>query len=210
MAYIYKITNDINGKAYIGKTLSSIQQRWREHRDDRTKRKTEHRPLYTAMNKYGVEHFHIEEIEECSADKANEREKYWITFYDTYHNGYNATFGGDGKPYVDNKVIISLWNQGKNIKEIHDITGYDGSTIKIYLDEYGVTSEQRKERGKDWNRKPVAMLDKNTGEILKTFSTTQETEKFLQKAGSRRHVAEVCKGKRETAYGYKWKYLSDL
>ena len=59
MAYIYKITNDINGKIYIGKTYNSIEKRFKEHCKDRLKRKCEQRPLYSAMNKYGIEHFYI-------------------------------------------------------------------------------------------------------------------------------------------------------
>ena len=54
------------------------------------------------------------------------------------------------------------------------------------------------------------MLDRNTDEVLKVFDMITDTETFLQKPGSRRHVYEVCNGKRKTAYGYKWKYLKDL
>ena len=60
MPYIYKITNDINNKVYIGKTLSTIDKRWKEHQRDSQKRRCEQRPLYSAIRKYGIEHFHIE------------------------------------------------------------------------------------------------------------------------------------------------------
>jgi hypothetical protein len=53
------------------------------------------------MKKYGKEHFFIELIEECPIEKLNEREQYWIAKKDTYHNGYNATIGGDGKRLID-------------------------------------------------------------------------------------------------------------
>ena len=53
------------------------------------------------MNKYGIEHFHIEEIEECDDNIVNEREVYWIKFYNSYHNGYNATYGGEGRREYD-------------------------------------------------------------------------------------------------------------
>ena len=66
MAFIYKITNDINAKVYIGKTLGRIKKRWKEHLKDCKRRKNENRPLYTAMRKYGTEHFKITLIEECS------------------------------------------------------------------------------------------------------------------------------------------------
>ena len=51
------------------------------------------------MNKYGIEHFHIELIEET--DNPEEREIYWIEKLGSFKNGYNATLGGDGKKYLD-------------------------------------------------------------------------------------------------------------
>lgn len=205
MAYIYKITNDINDKVYIGKTYNTIEERWKEHCKDSKKERDKKRPLYNAMNKYGIENFHIKLIEETN--NPEEREKYWIEYYGSFKYGYNATTGGDGRPYVDIDLIIKLWNEGKNNKEIQQITGYDGKTIRNHLKNNGITEEERKQRGKEWQIKSVAMLDKESEEILKVFSTTSETETFLKKPGSRRHVAEVCKGKRKTAYGYKWKYI---
>lgn len=68
MSYIYKITNLINGKMYIGKTSSSIEKRWREHISDSQKERCEKRPLYDAFNKYGIKNFQIEEVEEVEND----------------------------------------------------------------------------------------------------------------------------------------------
>jgi len=47
-----------------------------------------------AIHKYGKENFIIEEIEKCNQELLNEREKYWISFYNSYENGYNSTLGG--------------------------------------------------------------------------------------------------------------------
>ena len=91
MAYIYKITNDINGKIYIGKTNRSIKERFAEHCKNYSIQNYEKRPLYAAMHKYGTEHFHIEQIEET--DTPEEREKYWIEYYGSFKYGYNATIG---------------------------------------------------------------------------------------------------------------------
>lgn len=52
------------------------------------------------------------------------------------------------------------------------------------------------------------MLDQKTDEILKIFSSIKEVELFLNKSRSGQHIAEVCKGKRKTAYGYKWRFSS--
>jgi group I intron endonuclease len=64
MGRIYLIFNDINEKAYIGKTLLTIEDRFNIHKKDMNKRKYEKRPLYNAMRKYGVEKFHIKLIED--------------------------------------------------------------------------------------------------------------------------------------------------
>lgn len=48
-----------------------------------------------AIHKYGREHFKIELIEEVPVETLNEREKYWIDFYDSYNTGYNLTLGGN-------------------------------------------------------------------------------------------------------------------
>ena len=98
------------------------------------------------MKKYGVDAFKIETIEECSADESSEREMHWIEYYDSFHNGYNATMGGDGKHYADYDEIYSLWKQGKMIKEISQITGRDESTIRTALNNNGITKEERLHR----------------------------------------------------------------
>lgn len=79
MGYIYCITNIINNKRYVGKTLFTIQERFQEHCKDSRKERCEKRPLYDAMNKYGVENFIVEELEYVKDENIlSEREVYWI------------------------------------------------------------------------------------------------------------------------------------
>ena len=87
MGYIYKITNQINNKMYIGKTTKSIEERWKAHQ----KKALEHsnRYLYDAMNHYGIENFTIEQVEKCDNSILNEREIYWIKYYNTYYLAEN-------------------------------------------------------------------------------------------------------------------------
>lgn len=117
MGYIYKITNKINQKVYIGLTCRSVEQRWLEHLKNVNNLK-EKRPLYSAIAKYGEESFLIETIEEVEDDFLGEREIYWINFYNSYYNGYNATLGGDG---VFTRQIMQYDMKGNLIAEYDNI-----------------------------------------------------------------------------------------
>lgn len=210
MPYIYKIVNDINDKIYVGKTLhASIEERFKEHCNDYKTRRCESRPLYSAMNKYGVEHFHIELIEECSLEEVNDKEIYWIKELNSYHNGYNATYGGDGKNYIDYDEILELWNKGYNNRQICDIMDIDTDTVKKALEIKGISKEERQRRGRDYCKKPVIMLDKDTLEELKYFSDATEAAIFLGREKKNAAVIRMaCNNRKPSAYGYKWKFGS--
>ena len=131
MAYIYKIENDINGKIYIGKTEFSIEKRFKEHCKDAYRNKKEKRPLYAAMQKYGIEHFSIFLIEETK--NPEEREKYWITYYNSYNNGYNATLGGDGKRYIDYDLVVATYKELLNINQVANKLKIDAGHVSKIL-----------------------------------------------------------------------------
>jgi group I intron endonuclease len=88
---IYRITNKVNGKFYIGKTTKPVEDRFKAHIQNH---KTKNTYLYRAMRKYGVDQFIIEQLEPVS-DKTqlNEKEQYWIAQLSPH---YNMTIGGDG------------------------------------------------------------------------------------------------------------------
>ena len=97
MIGIYKITNTINGRVYIGQA-QDIEFRWKRHERDS---KTENQVIYRAMRKYGIENFSFEVVEECSIEELDEKEIYYIEQYRSYvgwkdSNGYNMTLGGGG------------------------------------------------------------------------------------------------------------------
>lgn len=138
MAYIYCITNNINGKRYVGKTNSSIEERFKGHIYDSFKRDCEIRPLYRAMNKYGIENFSVEQLEECHSDIASEREIYWIDKLDTYHNGYNATLGGDGKVLYDYKGLADKYLELQSLIKTAQYFNCDVKTVKTACDIYNI------------------------------------------------------------------------
>ena len=122
----------------MGKTMLTIEKRWQEHCKDSKRRKMEKRPLYSAMRKYGIENFKIEEIEECSDVIVNEREIYWIEKLQTFKNGYNATIGGDGKHYLDYDLICETYLEVKNLKETAKICGCCTDSVSNILKEKGI------------------------------------------------------------------------
>lgn len=197
MPYIYKITNNINNKVYIGKTAFSIDQRFKKHCYDAFRDENEHRPLYAAIRKYGVDNFSISLIEET--DKPEEREKYWIEYYGSFKNGYNATLGGDGRRYLDYELILSTFRTTKSAEETARLCNCCPEQVRKILHSFGETLNTNLSK-----MKPVAKLDKDTGEILAVYSSIAEAE---AENGNTRHIAEVCKGKRKLCKGFKWKYL---
>lgn len=205
MACIYKIINDVNTKVYVGNTRHNIERRWKEHIRCSNSPRYKERPLYRAMNEYGIEHFKIELIEDCPNEISPEREIFWINYYNSYINGYNATYGGNGKPTLNKELILSMWKDGKTIKEISTITGYSIDGISIALHEIGVTKDDTKRRGVLSYSIPILMIDSD-GNIIKEFSSAYDAARFLGKPYARQHIAEVCNKTRKTACGYRWKF----
>lgn len=91
---IYKITNDINNKVYVGQTRRSLRTRWKGHLKDAER--GSNYAIHCAIRKYGAEHFHIEQIDiAASLYELDCKEDYWITTLNTLApNGYNLKQGG--------------------------------------------------------------------------------------------------------------------
>ena len=211
MAYIYQITNDINGKIYIGKTEFSIEKRFKEHCTDAFKDRNEKRPLYAAMRKYGIEHFHIELIEET--DNPEEREVFWIENKRSFKNGYNATIGGDGKHYIDYDLVISTYKELNSIKD---------TALKLNIHRDSVSNILRQNNipiisSSEINLKKFGKITNMyslEGEFLKSFPSTNEAARYMvennltgcKQSTIKQHITEVCTGRRKTAAKCKWKY----
>lgn len=130
---IYKITNTLNGKLYIGQTTQKIERRFLQHSKAET-------PLGNAMRNCGLENFTIEVIEECiTKEQANEREKFWIRVLKCkIPNGYNQCDGGAG---VMGKIAQSSYRVKKLMPNEKNIFMTVAEGLKRFREERGLTQK---------------------------------------------------------------------
>lgn len=178
---IYKITNKINGKMYIGQTYRTPEERWSDHRREAWRYTT---PMARAIQKYGWDNFLPEVIDTAITQKeANEKERYWIEYYKTciatygkQANGYNLTPGGDGAPKLtpeEDKYIYYLWQQHYYMKDIGKLINRDEITVKRALLRMGITQEDIYKRHSYVYRKVYVYNLK--GELINIFPSLKDT-----------------------------------
>ncbi len=140
---IYLITNLINNKKYVGQS-THIYKRWGVHKNPNN---WTDNALYRAFRKYGIDKFKFEILEECPKELLNDREIYWISYYNSFEDGYNLTAGGDnGAHFI--KLSTDLVS---NI--IYDLinTSLTGNELAL---KYGVNKDMISHinNGKCWKR----------------------------------------------------------
>lgn len=110
MIGIYKITNLLNGKVYIGQSIN-IKKRWYYHKSNLRNSNKFWYPIAREESN-SINDFLFEVIEECSLEELDKKEKYWISFYNSTADGYNSTFGRQHKTQVG-----KIEETNKEIKE---------------------------------------------------------------------------------------------
>lgn len=89
--WVYKIQNDINDKVYVGQTIRPVQQRFHRHVADAMSGRLDTH-FARAIRKYGPQHFTCSIIDVAvNQEQLNQKERYWIQYYDSVANGYNET-----------------------------------------------------------------------------------------------------------------------
>lgn len=214
MGYIYKITNSLNNKCYIGQTKRNPQLRWYEHKYYANKGVTYKSALYNAVQKYGIDCFSFKILEEIENDMLDEREMYYINMFDSFYNGYNNTSGGDGNKGCKRKrkfekKVVDLYKKIKSTEKIAQILKISRITVRTILKEKGLF-EKLPESSFDYKKKQVLQftLDNILIQEFKSIADACRSLGLSNKNTS--EISKCCKGKRNTAYKYKWKYKHDM
>lgn len=146
MIGIYKYQNKINGRIYIGQSLD-IDRRYKQHLYDAANRPDRGTGVDLAIKKYGIENFDFMIIEECPVELLDEREKYWIAYYNSFLDGYNRTPGGSVLRGNEHPKAILNEDEVWEIRELYGMKVKRSDVFKMFQDT-GIT-----ERGflKIWN-----------------------------------------------------------
>lgn len=210
---IYKITNTINGKIYIGQTTRTLKQRMAEHKSSTDT------AIGHAINKYGLEKFHTEVVEECETLKElNEREVFWIAHYNCIApHGYNLTTGGKngGALSAETKAKLSSINKGKKlsvetckkiseskkgVKQSAEVRAKRSAAQKGTPKSEAARANMRKAQA--YTRKSVVCVE--TGKIFESILAAGEY--YGIRGGE---ISDTCNGNRNTAGGLHWSLLED-
>ena len=202
MGYIYKITNKIDNKIYIGQTINDLEQRWKSH----WKKKSNCRYLSLAFKKHGVDNFKFELICISFDENLDELEKYYIKKLNSLApNGYNLREGGNSSRHSEEtKLKISQSLKGRT-----DIVRSKSQLGKKHSEE---TKKKISESGKarknniEWHInkcKTVLQIDENDNIINKYISAREAARQI---GISSTAIILCCQGKRNKAKGFKWVY----
>jgi group I intron endonuclease len=193
---IYKITNRINGKVYIGQTKQSLQKRWNNH----CCKNSHCSILHSAIKKYGAENFTVEQIDvACSKEELDKKEIFWIAqFNSVAPNGYNISSGGNGnrghKPTAE-----TLAKRSASLKGIHmgDENPAKREDVRKKM------SEAAKHRIGELSSRGKRVACIETGKV---FPTAKEAGHHV--GCTYKNISAVCNGKRKSCGGFHWKWLT--
>lgn len=205
MGYIYKIINKVNGKMYIGQTSKMVQTRWKEHiyAANNKKCKDYDSILHRAIRKYQPKEFDISVVETIDNTLLDERETFWISYYDSFNNGYNMTQGGEGSRTIDYQRVYELWDKGCSIGDISKIIHCsDVQAREILKSHTGYSTVESFRRGVSYCAKEVFQYDYD-GDLINRYRSAMEASRSTGISVS--CILSVCNGHARTAGGYQWR-----
>ena len=222
--YIYKATNKINGKSYVGQTCD-FHSRVGQHQRCYEKEDCD---FHRAIKEFGFDNFSWEIIETCeSEDRACELEKYYIEKFNTYRDGYNMTKGGKGAPYHNARAVVLLTLDGQYIKRYDsamdaEIDGFHNADVLLnckgkrrqtkgymfmFEDEYESNGAKAYIKPKPNGMRSIIQCDME-GNFIQKFKSLQEAARIT--GTNRTTISGVLSNTYKSANGYIFVYEEDF
>lgn len=204
---IYVIENKINGNRYVGQTVMPLNKRWLAHIQE--SKTFSDRPLYRAINKYGLDNFNIRILDETTEDKLNEREIYWIEYFDTYSNGYNTTTGEESNKNIKDDIRDTISQSMDNVSRSDEWANNISEGLKSKLqrgEKWGFFLS--KNPGGEHCKRKVQGTNIETREVIE-FDSIREASRSI--TGSVKYAGNISRAIKlnGSAYGYKWKRIDN-
>jgi group I intron endonuclease len=207
---VYKITNAVNGKVYIGITKCNLSKRWAEHK---CKSKSLCSHLYLSIKKYGINSFKIETIFEAISEKElYEKEIEFISFYKSNNPsfGYNNSIGGEKSSFgkklsQEQKDKISQYQKNRKRSAHKEETKKIMSALAKGRDmKKAIESSVKARKGKpSKNKVPVHQYTLN-GIFVKKFNSYTEAAKEIN--GTTSAFTLLKTGRLKTYKSFLWKF----
>lgn len=230
---IYKATNLINNKVYIGQTIRRLEERiyYHYYRAEHELEIT-HTHFINAIRKYGKENFQWEQIDQAdSQEELNNKEIYWIQYYNSIENGYNIQNGGEQKnsdkfalacgatpflayrtngqflgEYINASAFCRKYNITRAISDV--LNGKYNSCsgiIAIKKDEFTKEELQKRLKKAKNSYRPFVAIKLDTLESFGPFMSIKECKEKLDLKNN--HIGEILKGQRKSQEGYSFKFI---
>jgi hypothetical protein len=145
-----------------------------------------------------------------------EREIYWIDFKQSYSYGYNATYGGDGKKYLDYEAIFDTYKTVKSLTETAKIFGVHAESVSKIVRKFegNIMAGPQVVKAKYGRAISMFSLDNN---FEHEFLSVREAARFVKANGlasmaaldssTGKHIRECANGFRKTAYSKIWRWV---
>lgn len=163
--FVYKISNTINDKVYIGITSYTINERYKWHVRDC--KKGVDKKLYKAMKKHGIENFKIDLLEQADNSIIDKREEFYIEKFDSFNNGYNASPVSHGIKHHTKKTKKLMSEKAKGRKPTKE------------------SLEKRSDSMKEFWKKNAELKKEYAERTRQKFKGKKHTDEFRENARQR-------------------------
>ena len=212
MGIVYMITDELNGKGYVGQTQGEIEKSMKEHIYESRRARSQGIKLYDAMREHGVENFSIKVLEEVEDSLLDTKEQEYIKLYNTVNDGYNMSIGGKGSPKIDieDEELLRLYKEsGNNLSQLERDLHWSRKALSMRLNALGIKTNKFDSK---FTSKDVLVCKNLRGDEQARFNTCKEAANWVienkytdgtdtRNIGSRIKAKAKNKGK---IYGFMW------